>query len=313
MLMIERNARQMQVVPTETKRKWHTLKFVILSTHGSRAECGLTEIDVFDRNNRQITEYMSVRVCGSPFPNQPHVHRLSDSYTQTNDPDHMWFCNLPLLSEEHVSIELTFQAQDRIGFIRVWNYNKTVIDAKMGVKQTNVYLDGSLIYQGSIRQGTGSPIADYSHHIPVLYHDEPDVEFIRPTKQDAIEMVRGGFSANARKPTTQIEVRGSFNRVSQVTEPNRVQRMSLNLQESKDDQIIDPHLVNKRSVKNHPKVLNIFDKSIDTHVRQISNSKGDSQLIPTPKIIRRPRILNDDGDRSTLITQQSNFIKTPTP
>ncbi len=59
---------------------------------------------------------------------------LCDGYTYTTDPNHMWFCNLPLKSEDYINIELTFFATERIGGIRIWNYNKSVIDSRMGVK-----------------------------------------------------------------------------------------------------------------------------------------------------------------------------------
>lgn len=57
----------------------------MLSTHGSRAECGLTEIDVYDHSGVRIDFIQSVKVFNSPLDNIHNISRVSDGHTYTVD------------------------------------------------------------------------------------------------------------------------------------------------------------------------------------------------------------------------------------
>ena len=74
----------------------HKLTIKVLTTHGSRTECGLTEVDVFDSLGERITMIQEVKVFNSPLDNKGTIMRLCDGYTQTKDENHMWWCNLPI-------------------------------------------------------------------------------------------------------------------------------------------------------------------------------------------------------------------------
>lgn len=124
---------------------------MVLSTHGSRTECGLTEVDIYDVNEVKVEDVECLGVTGSPIPNNDWLHRLTDTYTHTTQEEHMWYCNLPNTNEEKVTIEFSFRVRDRVGGIRIWNYNKSALDARIGVKGVDVYLDQSLIYHGQIK------------------------------------------------------------------------------------------------------------------------------------------------------------------
>jgi hypothetical protein len=46
----------------------------------------------------------------------------------------MWCCNLPLTNDQQVKLEFTFLTAERVGGIRIWNYNKSLLDARIGVR-----------------------------------------------------------------------------------------------------------------------------------------------------------------------------------
>lgn len=104
----------------------------LLNTHGSKTECGLTELDIFDTRGERITLIQNIKVMNSPLANQHQILRLCDGYTYTTDDKHMWFCHLPTNTDEQIILEMKFLASDKIGGIRIWNYNKSLIDSKIG-------------------------------------------------------------------------------------------------------------------------------------------------------------------------------------
>lgn len=59
----------------------HKLTIKVLNTHGSRTECGLTEVDVFDSLGERITMMQDVKVFNSPLDNKATIMRLCDGYT----------------------------------------------------------------------------------------------------------------------------------------------------------------------------------------------------------------------------------------
>jgi len=104
----------------------------VLSTYGSKSECGLTEVDILDQKGTIITIMQSIKVFNSPLENQHQLLRLIDGYTYTVDDKHMWSCNLPLSNDKFVKIEFTFLTVERVGGIRIWNYNKSLLDSRIG-------------------------------------------------------------------------------------------------------------------------------------------------------------------------------------
>jgi protein JBTS26 len=55
-----------------------------------------------------------------------------------------------------------------MGGLRVWNYNKGLIDSVKGVKECEVLVNGKLIWSGHMKKGNGSETDDYSTKIPLI-------------------------------------------------------------------------------------------------------------------------------------------------
>jgi hypothetical protein len=40
--------------------------------------------------------------------------------------------------------------------IRIWNYNKSLLESQKGIKNAEIYLDELLLWQGEIKKGVGN-------------------------------------------------------------------------------------------------------------------------------------------------------------
>ena len=54
------------------------------------------------------------------------------------------------------TVEVDFGAAQKIGMIRIWNYNKSRTHASRGVRRISMSLDEQVIFTGEVRRATGS-------------------------------------------------------------------------------------------------------------------------------------------------------------
>ena len=79
----------------------------------------------------------------------------------TNDENDMWMFLLPTQPEK-AEICINFKSAYGLGAIRIWNYNVESKDENnKGIKDINLYLNKSLIFNGTIFPGKGKPEDDY--------------------------------------------------------------------------------------------------------------------------------------------------------
>ena len=129
---------------------------------GARAQ-GLNGIEILDPSGAPIRLRVDqLRARPHSVNDLPEVKgdprtpdKLVDGVNDTYDDAHMWLAPFArgsnLLSISLTSVQ---RGGQRIGALRLWNYAKT---AARGVRHFAVYIDGALLYQGSLRPAPPRP------------------------------------------------------------------------------------------------------------------------------------------------------------
>ena len=76
----------------------------------------------------------------------------------------MWLGYLPLPPKKleiliHVSREI------KVAGLKIWNYNKGILDCTKGVQELEVYSNGDLRWSGALQPGRGHTDKDYAKQI----------------------------------------------------------------------------------------------------------------------------------------------------
>eukprot|EP00873_Tetraselmis_striata_P042062 jgi/Tetstr1/462326/TSEL_007333.t2 len=146
----------------------------ILSAHGSGPEVGLTEVELFDDKGERIEvlpEDVSVRGGSGDAESGATVGRLASGRARTVNPRHMW---LGRLGGRALEVVVRTPAESRpAARLLLWNYNKSMHDLGLGVREMQVYVDGDLTWQGVVSKGCGNHTFDYSTAINIIEMPEP--------------------------------------------------------------------------------------------------------------------------------------------
>eukprot|EP00002_Diphylleia_rotans_P001000 TRINITY_DN10545_c0_g1_i1.p1 TRINITY_DN10545_c0_g1~~TRINITY_DN10545_c0_g1_i1.p1 ORF type:complete len:1785 (+),score=340.31 TRINITY_DN10545_c0_g1_i1:93-5447(+) len=137
----------------------HTFVFQILSTWGHRNLAGLTEIDFYDDDGPIPIEDSDLQLLFPGGTKNP-LTRLIDGKTKTNNERHMWTC---IFGEDANRIDLQIKVESsNVKIIKVWNFNKSMVDAIKGVRELKIFHEGRRIWHGDVTKGSGNEIFDYS-------------------------------------------------------------------------------------------------------------------------------------------------------
>lgn len=66
-----------------------------------------------------------------------NIHRICDGVYDTIDAEHMWQGTMPD-PPKCMEIGIKFKSTKGIGAIRIWNYNKSLIDSVKGIKEVEI-------------------------------------------------------------------------------------------------------------------------------------------------------------------------------
>lgn len=170
----------------------HVLNLRVLSTWGSLDKAGLTEIDVFDEKGQQIKLTKHLFQVNNQKPGTlSHIENIIDGVTQTSDEKHMWYAIMPDLPQS-LEILITCQSQHGVGAVKVWNYNRNLLDTIIGVRHVQLLLDGQTVWEGVIKRGSGNE----GGNVCTLIKIRPDI----PLREDAPADVSVGHSSAQELP-----------------------------------------------------------------------------------------------------------------
>ena len=158
------------------------LKLVMLSTWGDPHYIGLNGLEILSASGLAIpltaTQLSAEPPSIASLPQQSTdprtVDKLIDGSNSTYDDRHMFLA--PFTPGKSNSVRVDLGHAEVIGAVRIWNYAKT---STRGARSFEIFLDGSLLYQGTarpapLRQGREvSASADFVQ--TVLFTDNEEI------------------------------------------------------------------------------------------------------------------------------------------
>ena len=150
-----------------------------MSTLGNPHVCGLTEIELFDQNSEKINLPPACVIIKNhgKGPKQSTEKLINGAKLTTNDKQ-MWLGFLPL-PPHNLEIHIYFDKSIQLGGLKVWNFNKGILDCTKGVQQMQVLLNHQLLWEGSLEPGKGYTNVDYAKKI--ILSNNPN--YTLPTEQ----------------------------------------------------------------------------------------------------------------------------------
>ena len=132
------------------------LKIQINSNWGCAHSIGITEIELLNSKNQPIK--LSSSEVTLENSESSSVSRLINGEKYTNNHKNMWIAPLPM---PPLHLNIIFTINHYITGIRIWNYNKSILDSTKGIKDITIYKNNKIIYQGEINKAYGNPTIDY--------------------------------------------------------------------------------------------------------------------------------------------------------
>ncbi|XP_073744201.1 katanin-interacting protein isoform X4 [Callorhinus ursinus] len=144
----------------------------ILSNWGHASQVGLTEVEFFDLHNTKL--YVSPHDVDIRTTDTPGDlgHLVNRNLASKKDPS-LWMCPFHPPLQLFFVIRNTRRLQDfGLAKIKVWNYWTADGDLDIGAKNVKLYIDESLVFDGTLDKGGGETPADWS--VPVGLKEEQD-------------------------------------------------------------------------------------------------------------------------------------------
>lgn len=138
----------------------YLMKIEIQSTWGCTHSVGITELEILDLDCNSIpitSEDIVLENCASSS-----VSRMIDGVKYTNNSKHMWLAPLPPPPLPlTISIKLL---QPPLG-LRIWNYNKSILDSTKGLKAFKISINHLQIWEGEVPKASGDTTTEYCSQI----------------------------------------------------------------------------------------------------------------------------------------------------
>ncbi|XP_069124311.1 katanin-interacting protein-like isoform X2 [Argopecten irradians] len=136
----------------------------ITSNWGHPALMGLTEIQFFDVDGHLVPVFPdNISTHGAQDQQSPLSVLFNGKY-KTSKERNMWVCKYRHGHPVELCIVLphTFRGKPlEISKMKIWNFNKSINDLEVGIKDTRVFIGGELMYDGAVDKGCGNQVFDY--------------------------------------------------------------------------------------------------------------------------------------------------------
>ncbi|CAG9311860.1 unnamed protein product [Blepharisma stoltei] len=280
--VIHKHKRPYSSKGNEEKKEFTEIELRVLTTWGHAHLIGLTEIEAFNENSENIRlnpSNIQIKNTGHGVLSNPS--KLVDGEKYTEDEKHMWLGPMPE-PPNNLEIVLTLPSSENISALRLWNYNKSLLDSVKGVRELEVWKDGKLVWEGTVTRGCGNRYDDYYTDIPLIpnFSIKNEEEIPEDVKQENFE--EKPTSAPMwlpGKPMIKEEKKedDKLRPVASVPRVRHNQPFEIVQEENKKIETSDYHL--------SPAVLNFKKSSVTTREKkQIQNDFTDPALIPEPTL-----------------------------
>ncbi|XP_045212183.2 katanin-interacting protein-like isoform X2 [Mercenaria mercenaria] len=144
----------------------------VTSNWGHSMRLGLTEIQVYDQNNTLIpVSAADVTVHGAEEC-KGSLDLLFNGKFKTNKERNMWSCRYHARRPVEFMINVrnpksASREEFSLSQMKIWNYNKSIADLDIGIKDVRVFVGTELVFNGPVEKGCGNQVFDYCHVIPL--------------------------------------------------------------------------------------------------------------------------------------------------
>ncbi|XP_041473507.1 katanin-interacting protein-like isoform X2 [Lytechinus variegatus] len=140
----------------------------INSNWGHPSRVGVTEVQFFDLQGQRLTLQPSSIEARNAEESKGELANIINAKMKTTKERNMWSCEY----EKGSPILLLFRipsspAGSGISKMKIWNFNKTLKDLNIGVKEARVLLGDKVIWEGTVDKGCGNQVFDYSTTIMI--------------------------------------------------------------------------------------------------------------------------------------------------
>ncbi|KAL4471398.1 hypothetical protein ABPG74_008291 [Tetrahymena malaccensis] len=266
----------------------------VISTWGSAHLVGLTEIKVYDEDGCNIKlKPEDLLIEGGLQTSSRNIYRICDGVYDTIDSEHMWLGTMPD-PPKCMEIGIKFKSSKGIGALRVWNYNKSLIDSVKGIKEIEITRNNNLIWVGQIKKGIGKESENYGDLIKfkedIVLDDEKKV--FRVSQQQGV-----------------IPTKVSANIPKDVKNNNKTEEkppVSESISKLPQKKIIPPLQDDSEiSKQGRQRGSNLNSQSSNT-TPQASSRIRSAQQKPQPNLLSKD---NDELDSQQQIQQKKSVIK----
>ena len=145
----------------------------IISNWGNKKQVGITEIELFDYNNKKI-KINDIKIKGGQDGNGiENLNRLYNNKTHTNNENEMWTIDINKnnINSQYMNIFLYIYANidnnktllENINYILIWNYNGWEVNK--GIKKIEIIKDENIYFSGIISRGDHSLSTEHYYKI----------------------------------------------------------------------------------------------------------------------------------------------------
>ena len=137
----------------------------IVSTWGDAYVAGLSGIELLDMEGQPVKQ-LDIQLKNNVGSTLSNPNKLVDFVNNTTDDKHMWLGCMPA-PPKCLELAITFPSGTRIGGIRLWNYNKSLIESVKGVKEVEVFVCDLPKWHGTVNRGNGRETVANATDIPI--------------------------------------------------------------------------------------------------------------------------------------------------
>ena len=144
----------------------------IISNWGNKKQVGITEIEIFDYNNKKI-KINDIKIKGGEGNGLENLNKLYNNKAHTITENEMWTIDINKNNNnsQHINIYLYIYANidnsksilDNINYILIWNYNGWEVNK--GIKKIEIFKDYNIYFSGIISRGDHSLTTEHYYKI----------------------------------------------------------------------------------------------------------------------------------------------------
>lgn len=145
----------------------------IMSNWGNKKKVGITEIEIFDINNKKI-KINNIKIKGEEGNSaQENLNKLYNNKIHTINENDMWIIDinkrniysqfLNIFLYIYTNIDDTKSLMETIGYIIIWNYNGWEVNR--GVKKVEIFKDEYIYFSGIIPRGDHTLLQEHAYKI----------------------------------------------------------------------------------------------------------------------------------------------------